>query len=495
MALPAIATSREGRAALLFDLSKSAYIDSGYFEIAAEYIALTAAKGLDVARASVWLTSNNCQRIRCAGLVEDGVVQTLDEVVLHESDYPRYFSALRGNLLLAAEDVANHPDTAELAATYTLPMGIVSMMDVPFRFEGKVAGLICCESRVARSWPDAEQHFVVALTEVAARALAAEAKQRAEDALRLAQSGIETQVAERTVALRSALGQLQQAQEQLIQVEKMAALGALVAGVAHEINTPLGISVTAASHLRTAVADIRHAADAGSLTREAFQRFLADTEDGAAILLRNLERADQLIQSFKRVAVHQSDETVSQFELHGALSDLVHSMSPSCKREGVTVEMECAQGIIMRSYIGALGQVISNLVMNALRHAYSDGGRIIIRAKAETAGVRIEFRDEGVGIPGELLPRIFDPFVTTKRDQGGTGLGLHIVLNLVHYRLKGRIEVESTPGFGTTFVMNLPMNVEEDPSLQPGVAGETVHMFSAAIAEKGRRRTKARRNR
>ncbi|MDX2221054.1 MAG: GAF domain-containing sensor histidine kinase [Burkholderiales bacterium] len=467
MRLPTSATSREGRATLLFDLSKSAYVDSGYFEIAAENIALTAAKGLGLARASVWLTEDQCKRIRCAGLVQDGVVQSIDGVTLYESDYPRYFAAIRDNRLVVAETVADHPDMAELAESYAAPLGIVSMLDVPFRVGGRMAGVICCEDRVPRNWPDAEQHFVMALTEVAARALAAEARQRAEDALKLANTGIEAQVAERTAALRAALDQLQQAQEQLIQVEKMAALGALVAGVAHEINTPLGISVTAASHFRAAVADVRHAAEAGRLTRDAFQRFLADTEDSAVILLRNLERAAQLVQSFKRVAVHQSDETVSEFDLRGALCDLVHSMSPACKRENITVEMRCDEGIIMRSYVGALEQAISNLIINAMRHAYSAGGRIAIRATTIHSGVRIELRDEGAGIAPELLPRIFDPFVTTKRNQGGTGLGLHIVLNLVHYRLKGRIEVDSIQGSGTVFTLTLPVNVEDDPEVHP----------------------------
>ncbi len=493
-------TSRESRAEILFELSKSAYIDSGYFEIAAENVALAAAQGLGIARASVWLTSPDLATIRCAGLVEDGRILSVEGAALKRDDFPLYFGAMLADRVIAAEDVAEHPDMLELVEPYARPLGIVAMLDVPFRFEGRVAGLICCEHRERRSWPEAEQHFVVALTEIAGRALGAEARQRAEDALKVAKTGIEAQVAERTIALRAALGQLQQAQNQLIQVEKMAALGALVAGVAHEINTPLGVSVTAASHLKDAVCNLRSASDAGSLTRDAFVQFLDSTDDAASILLRNLERAADLVQSFKRVAVNQSDEAVDNYDLRRALQDLLHSLSPVCKRQGVACELHCPDDIVMRGYVGALDQVITNLIVNALRHGFEESSvpgeaRIVVAASNVDQQARISVADNGRGIDPALLPRVFDPFVTTKRDQGGSGLGLHIVLNLVHYRMKGRVEVESTPDLGTTFIITVPQNPEESPSTQAHTSHEPASMYSAALAERGRRQANQKRTR
>ena len=203
--------------------------------------------------------------------------------------------------------------------------------------------------------------------------------------------------------------------------------------------------------------------ESGTLKRADFEEFLSTAIESADILLRNLERAANLVQSFKRVAVNHSDEGISTFDLRGALADLVLSVSPECRRYGIACKLDCAAGISVHTYQGALDQVVTNLVVNALRHAF-DGtrGTITIAASLVENKVELKVSDDGGGINAELMPRIFDPFVTTKRGEGGTGLGLHIVFNLVNYRLKGRVEVSSIEGQGAEFRCLFPVQLEPE---------------------------------
>ncbi len=458
------------RSNLLFELSKSAYIDSGYFTIAAEKIIEVACTGLNVKRGSVWLFSDDQRNLYCLAFYENGVCKQFEEARhIAAADFPGLFETVLANRMVAAHDVFANPITAEFHALYAAPAGIASILILPVHLDGKVMGLIGCEQKnTPRCWDEEDQDFMNALAELAARALGAERRQHAEDALKLARTDVDRQVSERTHSLRSALAQLQEAQKQLIQTEKMASLGALVAGVAHEINTPIGISVTAASHLKTSTKKIKSAMESDSLKRVDFEEYMSTAMESADILLRNLERAANLVQSFKRVAVNHSDESISSFDLHEALADLVLSVSPECRRHGITCKLECERGITIKSYQGALDQVVTNLIMNALRHAFDvSRGSILIRATLAEDQVDLRIIDDGAGIKIELLPRIFDPFVTTKRGEGGSGLGLHIVFNLVSYRLKGRIDVTSIEGEGAEFRCLFPARLEQETSNQP----------------------------
>ena len=458
---------------LLFELSKSAYIDSGYFTIAAEKIAESACTGLNIRRVGVWLFSDDQHALHCVAFRENEVLKEIpDDRRIIGRDFPGLLEVMLANRLVPADDVTTNPITAEFHEFYTRPAGVVSNLIVPVRIDGKVMGLLNCEQKkIPRHWTDHDQDFAIALAEVASRGLGAERRQQGEDALRLARTDVDAQVYERTHALRTALAQLQEAQTQLIQTEKMASLGALVAGVAHEINTPIGISVTAASHLMAATKVIKSATASGTLKRADFEEFMDDAMESADILLRNLERAANLVQSFKRVAVNHSDEGISSFDLHEALADLVLSVSPECKRHGIACILDCESGINMHSFQGALDQIVTNLIVNALRHAFERGtdlprGTIWITARRLNENVELKITDNGAGIKAELLPRIFDPFVTTKRGEGGTGLGLHIVFNLVNYRLKGRVEVSSSEGSGAEFRCEFPVQLAPE-SVEP----------------------------
>jgi len=252
-----------------------------------------------------------------------------------------------------------------------------------------------------------------------------------------------------------ALEQLTVAQDHLVQSEKLASLGGLVAGVAHEINTPVGVGVTAASHLQEEVRALKRAAASGTLTRSQFDAYLDGFEQGSDIILLNLQRAAELIRGFKQVAADQSSDHRRRVNLKAYIDEVLLSLQPKLKGTGHRLVVACPQDIEIETVPGALSQILTNLVMNALTHAFTPGrpGLMRIGVLQIEGCTEITFSDDGRGIPAELLPRIFDPFFTTRRGKGGTGLGLHIVYQLVRQTLGGRVTVASEVGHGTTFTL------------------------------------------
>lgn len=252
--------------------------------------------------------------------------------------------------------------------------------------------------------------------------------------------------------------QLQQAQASLVQSEKMASLGNLVAGIAHEINTPVGVIMTGASVLAEESAQFRRDFEAGTLKKSAAIQYVETATQSSQLILANAERAAELIQSFKRVAVDQTSEARRVFDLRQYLDEVIMSLRPTFKHTRISVTIDCAPSIEMDSYPGALSQILTNFVTNALMHAFDaeQEGEIRIHAQETDEKIEIRVSDNGHGIAAENLKRIFDPFFTTQRSKGGSGLGLHIVYNLVSQTLGGTIRVESAPGAGTRFIMCIP---------------------------------------
>ncbi|MBD2858373.1 PAS domain-containing sensor histidine kinase [Spongiibacter sp. KMU-158] len=256
-----------------------------------------------------------------------------------------------------------------------------------------------------------------------------------------------------------ALQRLKDTQAQLVQSERLASLGGLVAGVAHEVNTPLGIGVTAASFLSEQISKIDRAMQEGKLTKSSFGDFIKNARESADILSTNLRRAAELIQSFKKIAVDQSSEEHQQIEISKYIDEVLLSLKPKLKCTQLQLVVDCPDKIEVETVPGALSQILTNLVMNSLVHAYDEGeaGTIIIRAhKSEDGQVVLSYIDDGKGIPKAYLSKVFDPFFTTKRANGGSGLGLHIVFSLVHQVLGGTIEIESEEGKGAQFTITLP---------------------------------------
>lgn len=274
---------------------------------------------------------------------------------------------------------------------------------------------------------------------------------------------LESRVSQRTLALHDTneslhktIQELQQTQQQLVEAEKMAALGGLVAGVAHEINTPIGTSVTAASYLEQQIHALQPSPGSASVDPAALERLRKVAADSSQLILRNLRRADRMIKSFKQVAVDQSSEQARQIDLKSYLEEIMVSLQPSLRRH--KVEVDCPQGIVLETYPGAIYQIISNLAMNSVAHGFPDQqqGRISIAVKLEQQQVVLRYRDDGAGMDAAARRRVFEPFFTTKRGEGGSGLGMHITWNLATQVLGGSIACESEPGQGASFTLTIP---------------------------------------
>ena len=282
-------------------------------------------------------------------------------------------------------------------------------------------------------------------------------RKRAEDELERHQEHLEELVTERTAELR-------QAMEQLVQAEKLAALGHLVAGMAHELNTPLGNARVVASSLGAEVRNFAAAVDAGALRRSQVATFLERSREAVELLERNAARAADLISNFKQVAVDQVSARRRRFDLRQTVEELLVTLQPQLKRTAHRIELDIPRELELDSYPGPLEQVLANLVGNSLTHGFAgiEAGLIRVRAAPlDGDRVQIDYTDDGVGIPDGLLHRIFEPFFTTRLGQGGSGLGLYIVYNLVTGVLGGTIRGFSDVGKGVAFVLILPRIASE----------------------------------
>ena len=260
-------------------------------------------------------------------------------------------------------------------------------------------------------------------------------------------------------SLKAALNELKLSQKQLVEQEKMASLGQLVAGISHEINTPIGIGVTAASHLKYLTTDLRRAFDNKTLTSKGMNLYIENAEESVGMVLNNLDRASDLISSFKQVAVDQSADKIRRFELPGYLQEILTTLRPELKKVPYQVHVQCAD-IEVNANAGALYQVLTNLIMNSLNHAFDgrDSGNIYIECEAREGWVNMDYRDDGIGVPDEHMSKLFEPFFTTKRDQGGSGLGAHLIYNLVTRSLHGEIAASQAPESGLAIAIRFPQH-------------------------------------
>ncbi len=263
--------------------------------------------------------------------------------------------------------------------------------------------------------------------------------------------------------LEKALKEIERGQEQLVQSAKMASLGELVTGVAHEINTPIGIGVGAASHLAKITYEIISSFENERMRKSDLKQYFSFAKDYSELMLANLKRAGELVSSFKKISADQTSQDKRLFNVKSYLDEVILTLKPELKKTAHEIEINCPEHIEINSFPGAIAQVMTNLVMNSIIHAYEkeDKGKIRISVSLRQDDILLEYSDDGKGIPQAHLRRIFNPFFTTKRGHGGTGLGLNIVFNIVHNTLKGSISCESAENIETKFIITIPRLIDD----------------------------------
>jgi len=339
--------------------------------------------------------------------------------------------------------------------------GVAHHMDVTFLH--KKGHLYFCKVSASIFESGGEKYMMLAVQDVTAQREAqlqiVELNQQLE--LRVQQRTLKLEHS--NTELAHALEKLRHAKDELVRADKLAALGSLVAGVAHELNTPIGNGLTVATTLDHRVKTLDSQVGTG-LRRSDLDQFVTDAKFATDVLVRNLMRAGDLVRSFKQVAADRASAQRRDFRLEDLVAETLITLNPAIRNSRCEVLQEIDPALSLDSFPGPLGQVLDNLINNALTHAFADGreGCIWISGCAEgNARVTLAVRDNGVGIPLENQSRIFDPFFTTRLGQGGSGLGLHIVYNIVTDILGGRIEVQSEPGAGATFLLHLPLSAPE----------------------------------
>ncbi|MDB2355899.1 MAG: ATP-binding protein [Pseudoalteromonas sp.] len=267
--------------------------------------------------------------------------------------------------------------------------------------------------------------------------------------------------------LQRYVDELNIAQERLVSSEKMAALGGLVAGITHDINTPVGIGVTATSFLQERLVQIEAAYKDKTLSPKALEEFINDAKQSTSLLTSNLDRASELVASFKQIAVDQASEAVRTINFKEYLGEVIRSLHPKIKNTSHHINLDCPEELTLNLPAGAISQIFTNLIMNSLIHGFDglENGIIDIIIKDDDNYVVIDFKDNGNGVSEQQLEKLFDPFFTTKRDQGGSGLGTHITFNLVKQTLSGDIDVSSSPGNGLHYHISFPKDMPKPLSI------------------------------
>ncbi|MEK8020533.1 MAG: hybrid sensor histidine kinase/response regulator [Candidatus Parabeggiatoa sp.] len=274
---------------------------------------------------------------------------------------------------------------------------------------------------------------------------------------------MQKKVAEKTDQLHAKVEELIQTRQELVQSEKMASLGRLVAGFAHELNTPIGVAVGAASSLHGNTKAINKLLEQEEVDEDELVETLETINEAADLTLSNLKRAANLVSSFKRTAIDQTSEEMRHFQVKTTLDDVINTLHNQFKQTAIEIQVDCPDDLAVYSLPGALEQILTNLMMNSLIHGFSEGkeaGHITIAVTLLGKDLHLAYSDTGKGLKPDTVEKIFEPFFTTHRAHGGSGLGLYICYNLVKTQLRGTITCESSPGKGVLFKMNYPINTD-----------------------------------
>ncbi len=310
-----------------------------------------------------------------------------------------------------------------------------------------------------KMWTQDEMSFVSRVSDQISNLLLINEWKKAKDEITDINNSLEFTVDMRTKELKENIENLKVAQSQLVESEKMASLGGLVAGVAHEINTPVGISLTGITHFQHITTELKKLYEDNNLSQNEFEEYIKTSYEIADSVYKSLTRAAEQIRSFKQVAVDQSNEHIRNFNIKEYIEEVLLSLHNRIKKTKHNINIHCDENLNINSFPGSFSQIITNFIMNSLIHGFKDikKGNIDIYAKKIDGNIEIIYQDDGIGINKTNLKKIFDPFFTTNRESGGSGLGLNIVYNIITNGLKGNVKATSEIGKGVKFVITFPI--------------------------------------
>lgn len=431
---------------ILLEVSRSQAIDSGAFDDAVQLILFSLQQGLAVRRVSLWFYGADSQSMFCQTLIDAGTVN-YEPTQLLAADYPLYFAALRNERAIVADDAHTNPFTAEFSAGYLPLYQISSMLDLPIRHLGKMIGIICCEhSGEARQWQATEVRFAGSLADQIGRALNAQQFLQLQQQLEQLNTELEQRVEQRSEQLRLTDRDLEKAHQQILAQARMATLGGIVAGVAHEVSSPLGVALLAGSNVQDLFSELIQKTADRSLSAKMWDDYLQRISEGQHILLSNLQRAQRLMDQFKATAACQTKAQSSSVHFLELVQNLLASLTPVTKQQKVQIELAIDDNLQLVTAADVWLQILTNLVLNSCHHAFIGIVQPKIRISAAFNAEQefeLSYSDNGIGMDEATKVRIFEPFFTTREREGGTGLGMSIIRQLVNDKLQGQLELQS----------------------------------------------------
>ncbi|WP_157669388.1 ATP-binding protein [Chitinibacter sp. GC72] len=465
---------------MLINLANHPAIEQGKPDEFCPEITQAATRILNLDRVGLWLCE--ADQLRCLSMYCRESGQFIHEAPILASAAPVFMRLISRHKSLIAHDALHHPDAWDLAEYYLQPRQIQSILAFPVHSSNQHYVLMFEHRGEQRNWiPDDIQH-ASQIADIAVRAMTNQERRQFQHEIhelnvRLIESNeaLESRVQERTKALAQSNQELHLAMDKLVQSEKLAALGSLVAGIAHELNTPLGAALTCSSALSTSSLELDQQLQSNTLKKSTLESYISNNLDASQLIERNIRRASDLVSHFKQVAVDTDSTRRREFDLAELIDEVLLMLHPQLKHTQHRVQNQIPTGVLFNSYPGPLEQIFSNFILNSVLHGFESlpSGQITI-SLAEHAPdyCRIVYQDNGCGISSELQKRVFDPFFTTKLGKGGSGLGLYIAYNLATGVLGGELYLDSEPGQFTRFTLHLPLlapNIQQPDLSKPSI--------------------------
>lgn len=417
-------------------------------------------KTLGVDRVSFWILEDE-EILRCTyRYISNEDLHVDENKTIKTSKLKKFISYLKKHKVLDAYDVYTDQRTAEYNKDDMKKVGVKSMLDVSINFHDNMYGIIVFDTlKNKKMWTQDEISFVSRVSDQINNLLLINEWKKAKEEITELNNGLELTVETRTKELKENINNLKVAQTKLVESEKMASLGGLVAGVAHEINTPVGISLTGITHFQHMTTELKKLYEENNLSQDEFEEYIKTSYEIADSVYKSLTRAAQQIRSFKQVAVDQSNEEIRNFNIKEYIEEILLSLHNLLKKTKHNINIHCDNNLNIDSYPGSFSQIITNFIMNSIIHGFKDieEGTIDIYIKNVDNNIEIVYKDNGIGISKTNLKKIFDPFFTTNREGGGSGLGLNIVYNIITNGLGGNIKATSEINKGVKFLITFPI--------------------------------------